>query len=128
MSRIGVVGLAIRCAGANNEVEFAKLLETGETGIRASVGKDVPASRFTADRYAPFCAPIAGATLFDRGVFEISEVEAENMDPQHRQALEIALEAFESANIRPRSYDGSIGVFATSGNTLNSYGLSPFHV
>jgi len=59
---------------------------------------------------------------FDAAFFGINPKLAELMDPQQRIFLEIAWEALEGAGYIPSKYEGSIGVFAGSGN--NTYYLN----
>ncbi|GAA3861550.1 hypothetical protein GCM10022243_29640 [Saccharothrix violaceirubra] len=64
---------------------------------------------------------LAGAGDFDAEFFRISPREALAMDPQQRQLLECAWEAFERARIDPTSLRGTAtGVFA--GVTGSAYG------
>ena len=56
---------------------------------------------------------------FDAAFFGFSPKDASIMDPQHRIFLECAWEALEDAGHAPRSFEGSIGVYAGSG--MNSY-------
>jgi amino acid adenylation domain-containing protein len=62
---------------------------------------------------------LEGADYFDAAFFGISPREAEIMDPQQRIFLEVAYEALENAGYNPERFDGSIGLYAGSGN--NTY-------
>ena len=69
--------------------------------------------------YVPFAAPLDGFADFDPDLFGFSPKEAAILDPQHRQFLEVAWEAFENAGHPPRGEKGTVGVF--SGCGMGSY-------
>ncbi|WP_353473838.1 beta-ketoacyl synthase N-terminal-like domain-containing protein [Salipiger sp. H15] len=69
--------------------------------------------------YVPFGAPLDGFEYFDAEFFGFAPKDAAIMDPQHRQFLETAWEALESAGHVPESFDGAIGVFGGVG--MGSY-------
>ena len=62
---------------------------------------------------------IDGVADFDPEFFGISRRDAAIMDPQHRQFIECAWEALESAAHTPEGFGGSIGVFGGWG--MNTY-------
>ena len=122
---VGVAGFAIRCGGAENEQEFWKLLAEARSSI-VPVENPSGLSNFRG-HLVKVGALLRDHSKFDRTVFGLSEIEALQMDPQHRQALEVSLEALEASNVVPTTFGGSIGVFASSGSVLGSYLISQVH-
>ena len=117
---IAVVGIGCRFpGGATSPDRFWELLRDGRDGVG-----DVPPDRWDADR---LCAPDPtrpgpiltrrGAFLdevdqFDAGFFELSDSEADSLDPQQRVLLEVAWEALETAGCAAtRLRDSRTGVF-----------------
>ncbi|WP_099024131.1 polyketide synthase Pks13 [Mycolicibacterium palauense] len=124
---IAVVGLATRFPGDMNTPEqtWAALLE-GRDAIT-----DLPEGRWSefldepriAERVARartrggYLSDIKG---FDAEFFALSKMEADNIDPQQRMALELTWEALEHARIPASSLRGdSVGVFV--GSSTNDY-------
>jgi polyketide synthase 13 len=124
---IAVVGLATRFPGDMNtpEVMWQALLE-GRDAIT-----DLPEGRWSefleeprlAERVAQartrggYVSDIKG---FDAEFFALSKMEADNLDPQQRMALELTWEALENARIPASSLrGGSVGVFV--GSSTNDY-------
>ena len=116
---VAIIGMACRFPGAPSVAAFATLLDAG----RSAIGP-VPADRwdgpalFDVDRTVPgrmttrwggFLPAIDG---FDADAFGIAPVEAVQMDPQQRLALELAVEACEAAGLPLEGLRGSrSGVF-----------------
>ena len=111
---IAIVGVATRFPGDMNTPDemWAALLE-GRSGI-----SDLPEGRWSeflsepriADRVAK--AATRGGYLgdikgFDAEFFALSKMEADNMDPQQRMALELTWEALENARIPASSLRGN---------------------
>jgi acyl transferase domain-containing protein/SAM-dependent methyltransferase len=71
-------------------------------------------------------AVLEGIDLFDAAFFNISQREAQAMEPQHRVFLEVAVEAIDNAGYDPERYEGLIGVYAGAGP--NTYLMSPERV
>ena len=124
---IAVVGLATRLPGDMNTPDetWHKLL----AGFDAIT--DLPAGRWSefleepriAERVATartrggYLSDIKG---FDAEFFALSALEADNIDPQQRMALELTWEALEHARIPASSLRGqSVGVYI--GSSLNDY-------
>ena len=117
---IAIVGMACRTPGdVSDPASLWKLLTEGRTTAR-----NVPADRFDAaawfdaDPSAPGkSASVRGSFLdqidqFDPEYFGIPPREVEQMDPQQRLALEVAIEALDDAGIRHADLRGSrSGVF-----------------
>lgn len=124
---IAIVGLATRFPGDMNTPEqmWEALLE-GRDAIT-----DLPEGRWAefmeeprlAERIAK--ARTRGGYLtdikgFDAEFFALSKMEADNMDPQQRMALELTWEALENARIPASSLRGqSVGVYV--GSSTNDY-------
>ncbi len=121
---IAVVGIATRFPGDMNSAEemWAALLE----GRDAS--SDLPEGRWSeflgepriAERVAKahtrggYLSDIKG---FDSEFFALSKIEADNIDPQQRMALELTWEALEHARIPASSLRGTdVGVYVGSSN------------
>ncbi|MGK5522062.1 SDR family NAD(P)-dependent oxidoreductase [Micromonospora sp. URMC 107] len=122
---IAIVGLAIRCPGASTEAEFWHNLMTGVESLETFPPDEVDlpdAMRRLGSGavHVPAGGLLAGATRFDAARFGFSAREAQVTDPQQRQFLEVATEAFDNAGIDPA---GTVtGVFA--GASFPSYLLS----
>lgn len=121
---IAIVGLATRFPGDMNSADemWAALLE----GRDAS--SDLPEGRWSeflgepriAERVAKahtrggYLSDIKG---FDSEFFALSKMEADNIDPQQRMALELTWEALEHARIPASSLRGAdVGVYVGSSN------------
>lgn len=124
---IAIVGLATRFPGdMNTPDEMWQALLEGRDAIT-----DLPEGRWAefmteprlAERIAK--ARTRGGYLkdlkgFDAEFFALSKMEADNMDPQQRMALELTWEALEYARIPASSLRGqSVGVFV--GSSTNDY-------
>ena len=126
---IAIVGLATRFPGdMNTPDEMWQALLEGRDAIT-----DLPEGRWSefmdeprlADRIAKartrggYIKDIKG---FDAEFFALSKMEADNMDPQQRMALELTWEALEYARIPASSLRGeSVGVFV--GTSTNDYSM-----
>ncbi|MFY9920104.1 MAG: type I polyketide synthase, partial [Mycobacterium sp.] len=126
---IAIVGLATRFPGDLNTPEetWQALLE-GRSGIT-----DLPEGRWEefldepriAERVAKartrggYLSDIKG---FDAEFFALSKMEADNVDPQQRMALELTWEALENARIPASSLRGqSVAVYV--GSSTNDYSM-----
>ena len=124
---IAIVGLATRFPGDMNTPDqmWAALLE-GRDAIT-----DLPEGRWSEFMDEPRLAErirkarTRGGYLtdikgFDAEFFALSKMEADNIDPQQRMALELTWEALENARIPASSLRGqSVGVFV--GSSTNDY-------
>ncbi|OBB11137.1 polyketide synthase [Mycobacteriaceae bacterium 1482268.1] len=126
---IAIVGLATRFPGdMNTPDETWQALLEGRSGIT-----DLPEGRWEefldepriAERVAK--ARTRGGYLkdikgFDAEFFALSKMEADNIDPQQRMALELTWEALENARIPASALRGqSVGVYIGSSNNDYSY-------
>ncbi len=111
---IAIVGLAGRFPGADDVPTLWRHLLEGLDAVTTftpdqldpSVAADAAHPDYVAARGV--LRDVAG---FDAAFFGLSTREAELMDPQQRQFLEVAWEALESAGHVPDSFPGPIGVF-----------------
>ena len=119
---VAVIGIACRGPGADNVEQFWHLLSSGRDAIR-----EVPADRWDADAWFDPDPAAPGKTMtkwggfidridgFDAPFFGILPREAEQMDPQQRVFLEVAIEALDDAGIpRERLRGSRSGVFIAS--------------
>ncbi|TNF22698.1 MAG: KR domain-containing protein [Rhodobacteraceae bacterium] len=121
---IAIVGMAARLPGAATLDAFWDNLRHGRASIRRLSEEDLLAAGESPGlirhrNYVPFAAPLDGFADFDAEFFGLSPKDAAIMDPQHRQFLECAWEAMESAGHTPEGAVGPVGVFAGCG--MGSY-------
>ena len=121
---IAIVGMAAHLPGAEDIGAYWRNLRDGVSSIRKlteaelrEAGEDPGLMRHR--DYVPFAAPLDGFEMFDAEFFGFSPKEAAIMDPQHRQFLETAWEALETAGHVPENFPGQVGVFAGCG--MGSY-------
>ena len=123
---IAVVGMAGRFPGARNIDEFWTNLCNGVESIStfsdAEIEDELERQIAIDPNYVRARAILDHIDLFDAAFFGFSPREAAIMDPQHRLFLEYAWDALEHAGYNPETYDGSIGVFAST--QMSSYLLS----
>ncbi|PAM93752.1 hypothetical protein B4N84_15870 [Flavobacterium sp. IR1] len=125
---IAIVGMSCRFPGDIDSPElFWDLLKNNKDAI-----SDIPSDRFDIERYYDPQKGIIGKMYvrkggfiqdtcsFDAPFFRIPPVEAEAMDPHFRLLLELSYEAFEHANIKTNTLNGS--------NTSVFMGLQSFDV
>ncbi|MEZ5714962.1 MAG: SDR family NAD(P)-dependent oxidoreductase [Paracoccaceae bacterium] len=123
-SDIAIVGMAAHLPGAASVADYWRNLRDGVESIRRLSGEElraagVPEAMIARPDYVPFAAPLDGFEQFDGEFFGFSPKESAILDPQHRQFLEVAWEAFENAGHMPENFAGPIGVFAGCG--MGSY-------
>ncbi len=127
---IAIVGMSCRYpGGVTSPEELWELVASGGDGLSGyptDRGWDLERINGAERDHPAPASPREGCFLhaageFDAGFFGISPREALAMDPQQRQWLEIAWEAFEDAGIDPASVRGAqVGVFA--GISSQDYG------
>ena len=88
-TRIAVVGMALRCPGAENVEEFWSNLKNGVESITIWSDEElreagVSDSVLKLPTFVKASAPLKGLELFDAEFFGYSAREAEFIDPQHR--------------------------------------------
>ena len=118
---IAIIGMGCHFPGdCNSPEEFWNFLKSGKDGIT-----NIPSDRWNVDEYY---SPIHGQTgkmyikqgyflntdisEFDAKYFKIAPVEANGLDPQQRQLLEVCVETLENAGLDIAKLRGSkTGVF-----------------
>ncbi|GFF62126.1 putative acyl carrier protein [Aspergillus udagawae] len=118
---IAIVGMALRVPGGiGNPATFWEFLMNKHHGHSA-----IPSSRYNLGSFYNDTKPLSVKSrggyflqndpgLFDADFFSISSVEADRMDPQQRQLLEVVWECLESAgeiNWRRKDIGCFVGVF-----------------
>ncbi len=127
---LAVIGMSGRFPGARNIDQFWENLKGGVESISFLTDQELdvlgvdPAIR-SKPNYVKAASMLEDVELFDASFFGYSPREAEIMDPQSRIFLECAWEALEDAGYSSHTYQGSIGVFASS--SLNTYLLNNLH-
>ncbi|MGO9203154.1 MAG: type I polyketide synthase [Limisphaerales bacterium] len=118
---VAIIGMAGRFPGANNVDAFWQNLVEGVDSISHFSDTELEVSREQASQptYVKARGVLEGVDLFDAAYFNITQREAEFMDPQQRVFLECAVEALENAGYDPDRYAEAIGVYA--GCSLNTY-------
>jgi 3-oxoacyl-(acyl-carrier-protein) synthase/NAD(P)-dependent dehydrogenase (short-subunit alcohol dehydrogenase family)/acyl carrier protein len=111
---IAIVGMACRLPGGiASPSQLWRLLIDEKSGIESLDAKNWRRDIFTAEREekgkltVTRGGVISGFRCFDHGLFGISKLEAQKMDPHQKHLLEVAWEAFEHAGIQPRALRGS---------------------
>ena len=121
---IAIIGMAAHVPGAATLGQFWANLRDGSCAIRRLSPEElkeagVPDALRLRPDYVPFGARLEKFEYFDGGFFGFSPKESAILDPQHRQFLEVAWEAFENAGYPPEQVAGPVGVFAGCG--MGSY-------
>ncbi|CAN5459405.1 hypothetical protein BH11PSE11_BH11PSE11_03490 [soil metagenome] len=121
---IAIIGMAGRFPMADNIDEFwTKLLSSQDCITRFSLEEleklGVAPAALADPNFVPAAGYIADQDKFDAHFFEMNPREAENLDPQHRFALEVAWQTLEHAGYTADSVNGSVGVFA--GVNMSTY-------
>lgn len=122
---IAIIGMAIRCPGANNKEEFWNNLKYGVE----SVGEIPKARKIFNEEYLRYLGkkeseikfPISGyideIDKFDYKFFNITPKDAELMDPNQRLFLETAWEAIEDSGYGGNRLNGSkTGIYVGYGD------------
>jgi len=126
-SDIALVGMACRFPGASTIEKFWQNLQEGRDTTTFFSDEQLLAEGISQDLLQDPLYVKAGQILpdidmFDADLFKITSDEAEILDPQHRQFLECAVEALESAGYDQEIFPTRIGVYAGVG--MNTYLLS----
>jgi polyketide synthase PksM len=126
---IAVIGIACRCAGADDQYQFWELIQSGRDCIRAREGNvwETKFRQHGGDKPVPaFGGFMQGIDLFDPLFFKISPKESEAMDPCQRILLEECYVALEDAGQNPQALsDAKVALFV--GTMGSQYPFSYSH-
>ncbi len=116
---VAVVGMAGRFPGAASVTQFWENLCAGAESIETLSEESLTAAGVSAatladPTYVRRAPLLDGIDEFDAEYFGMNPYTARMMDPQQRLFLQTAWHALEDSGYDPDSYDGSIGVFASS--------------
>ncbi|MGC1879144.1 MAG: beta-ketoacyl synthase N-terminal-like domain-containing protein [Rhabdochlamydiaceae bacterium] len=124
---IAIIGMSGRFPAAENIEAFWNNLCRNKESITAFsneelLAADISESQILSPHYVKARGVLDGIEFFDANFFEITPLEAELTDPQHRLFLECAYEALENAGYCPDLYSGSIGIYG--GTARSTYFLN----
>ena len=108
---IAIVGVDVRCSGADSAEELWTLLSTGQSSVKSvNETRDYFFGVLNDDRphWAGLMDDIDG---FDAEFFKISPREAQLMDPQVRMFMEVSWGALEDAGMTIKGYEKNTGVY-----------------
>ncbi|WP_068774982.1 type I polyketide synthase [Paenibacillus sp. FJAT-26967] len=122
-SEIAVIGMSGRFPGAKNLREYWNNLCSGKESIsffsdEELLEEGIDVSAVSHPNYVKAKGVLDDLEYFDPEFFDYTPREAELMDPQFRLMHECSWEALEQAGYDPRTYRGSIGLYA--GAAFNS--------
>ncbi len=108
-TEIAVVGIGLRCAGANSPTELWELLHSGGSSVAP-----VPDERSPSNSRPHWAGLLDKDRIesFDAEFFGISPREAEFMDPQLRLLLEVAWEGLEDAGYPQPDFETGVYIGA----------------
>ncbi|MFJ6721770.1 amino acid adenylation domain-containing protein [Streptomyces sp. NPDC091259] len=119
---VAVVGMALRCPGADTPEAFWENLKNGVESVATLTDEELRAAGVTPAEaarpdYVPRLGVLADMEGFDAAFFGFSPREAQMLDPQHRLLLECAWEALEHAGNPSDATDRVTGVYAGVGES-----------
>ena len=124
---IAIIGMAGRFPKAANPFELWENLKSGKEGISFFTDEELRASGveealINNPNYVKASGVVEDADCFDAQYFGFTKREAEALSPQHRLALESAVEALENAGYQACDEAVKVGVYV--GASLNTYLLN----
>jgi non-ribosomal peptide synthase protein (TIGR01720 family) len=123
---IAIIGMAGRFPGAANIDKYWQNLLDGTVSSTTFSRDELLEAGGNADHilnenYVPSAPVLENADRFDAEFFKYSPYDAQLIDPQQRQLLEVAWLAFEDAGYDPALTEGRVATFA--GTAMNTYML-----
>jgi acyl transferase domain-containing protein/acyl carrier protein len=121
---IAVIGIAGRFPQARDTHEFWKNLIDEKECISFFTDEEIIEDGISPELlkhpdYVKAHGLVDNIEMFDANFFNVSDSDAEILDPQHRIFLECCWEALEDSGLSPEKYKGPVGVY--SGQTLSTY-------
>lgn len=115
-SAIAIIGMAGRFPGSGDTSALFESLREGREGISFFTPEElddlVPLELRQDPDYVPARGVIDEYELFDPAFFGVTPAEASLMDPQQRVLMEVAWTTLEDAGYVPRTFNGTIGIYA----------------
>src|SRR5690606_16013075 len=111
-SDIAVVGMAVRCAGADSLDGLWQLLGDARVAVRPVPNHRPCFTRPLEDARSHWAGLLDDVDAFDAGFFGIAPREAQLMDPQLRLFMQVVWAALEDANAVINGIEPETGVFA----------------
>jgi 3-oxoacyl-(acyl-carrier-protein) synthase/acyl carrier protein len=117
---IAVIGMAVKLPGAKNILEFWDNLCEGVVSTNIFNKEDLfnrqghDDSLINNENFIPSKGVVEDAEYFAADFFKIPNKQAEIMDPQIRVFLETTYHAWEDSGYDPFTYNGIVGVYASS--------------
>lgn len=103
---IAIVGMALRCADAENISELMENIYNKEDAVRPLSEERIKDTTLDATRPLRNLGALKDVDKFDYKFFNISYAEAVNMDPNQRLLLEVVYEAIENSGYSADYFDG----------------------
>lgn len=120
---IAVIGLSAKFPGANSVADFWENLCLGKESLshfgRQTLLDQGILEAALSSNYVAAKGVIDDADKFDADFFNIPEIEAMILDPQHRLFMELCWSALENAGYTQEAQAGRIGVFAGASSIYN---------
>lgn len=140
---IAVIGMSIKCPGANSITDYWENLLEGKESIKRLTKEEllergVSEENIENPNYINASGAMDDYESFDANFFNYLHHEAIHLDPQTRLFHEITWEALEDAGCNPDAYPGMIGMFVGvplnamwkvhSSLAKNDTGLSSYYI
>ncbi len=106
LGAIAVIGMSGEFSGCSNIDEFWSLIQSGQSAGRHTAPETakemgMPSGKADDEHYVPWSMPIEDVDQFDARAFDMSDMQAETMDPQCRRFLQSCWLGLEQAGYNP---------------------------